>query len=368
VAPDTLTERQLNRATLARQLLLAREPLGAAEAIGRLFGLQAQEAKPPFLGLWSRLEGFRREDLRAALGERHVVRATLMRATLHLLGADDYAAFRPALQPVMERAARGALRNRSAGLEIDRVLPAARRLLSERPRPFTELRSLLQEQFPEVDDRALGYTVRTHLPLVMVPADARWAFPSVASFTLADEWLGRSLPGSGTPAELVLRYLAAFGPATAADAQTWSGLQGLAAVFASLRSQLAVFRNERGREVFDLPGAPRPAGDVPVPARLLPEFDNLVLAHADRTRLLADEHRGALVTKNLRVRASFLVDGMVAGTWELERKRAAATLRMTPFRALPKRAVEELTAEAEGLLRFAEDDATTFDVHVSSPP
>jgi DNA glycosylase AlkZ-like len=290
-----------------------------------------------------------------------------MRATLHLLGADDYAAFRPALQPVMERAARGALKNRSAGLEIDRVLPAARRLLAEEPRPFNDLRRLLQEQFPDVNDRALGYTVRTHLPLVMVPTDARWAFPSVARFTLADEWLGHPLPDAGTPEQLVVRYLAAFGPATAADAQTWSGLQGLAPVLEALRPQLVVFRNEAGRELFDLPGAPRPGDDAPAPARFLPEFDNLVLAHADRTRLLADEHRGALVTKNLRVRATFLWDGMVAGTWELERKRATATLRITPFRALPKRAVTALTAEAEALLRFAEDDATAFEVQPAPP-
>jgi hypothetical protein len=290
-----------------------------------------------------------------------------MRATLHLLGADDYAAFRPALQPVMERAARGALRDRVAGLEIDRVLPAARTLLREQPRTFTELRRLLQAQFPDVNDRALGYTVRTHLPLVMVPADAAWAFPSVASFALADEWLGHPLPSDGTPEKLVLRYLAAFGPATPADAQTWSGLQGLAAAFEVLRPQLAVFKSERGRDLFDLPGAPRPGEDIAAPARFLPEFDNLVLAHADRTRLVADEHRAALVTKNLRVRATFLWDGMVAGTWELERKRAVATLRMSAFRTLPKRAAKELTAEAEALLRFAEGDATDYDVQIAPP-
>ena len=303
MAPETLTTRQLNRATLARQLLLAREPIGPVEAIGRLCGLQAQEPAPPFVGLWTRLEGFEREHLLAALHDREIVRATLMRATLHLLGADDYASFRPALQPVMERAVR-VLGERAAGLEPERVLPAARALLLERPLGFNELRRLLQEQFPDVNDRALGYLVRTHLPLVMVPADARWGFPSVADFTLADTWLGGPLPAGGTVEQLVLRYLAAFGPASAADAQTWSGLQGLAPVFEALRPQLLVFRGESGRrELFDLPGAPRPGADVPAPARFLPEFDNLVLAHADRTRLLADEYRGALVTKNLRVRA-----------------------------------------------------------------
>ncbi len=365
MAIETLTARQLNRATLARQLLLAREPLGAAEAVARLGGLQAQEAKPPYTGLWSRLAGFRREHLEAALRDREVVRATLMRATLHLAGAGDYAAWRPALSPVLDRAMR-ALGERADGLDPALVLPAAQALLRERPRGFDELRRSLQEQFPEVNDRALGYTVRMQIPLVMVPTDARWGFPSVADFTLADDWLGQPLAAAATPEQLVLRYLAAFGPASAADAQTWSGLQGLAPVLDGLRPQLRVFRPETGRrELFDLPDAPRPADDVPAPPRFLPEFDNLVLAHADRTRLLADEHRARVVTKNLRVRATFLWDGVVAGTWEVTRKRGAATLRMTPFEALPKRAVGELTAEAEALLRFAEEDAKDVAVEVA---
>jgi hypothetical protein len=137
-------------------------------------------------------------------------------------------------------------------------------------------------------------------------------------------------------------------------------------VFQALRPQLLVFKGERGRrELFDLPGAPRPDGDDPAPARFLPEFDNLVLAHADRTRLVADEHRGALVTKNLRVRATFLWDGMVAGTWEIRRTRSAATLTLTPFHALPARASRALTAEGEALLRFAADDATSSAVQIT---
>ncbi|HEY3615032.1 MAG TPA: winged helix DNA-binding domain-containing protein [Gaiellales bacterium] len=334
------------------------------EALERLAGLQAQEPKPPFTGLWSRLAAFRRDDLTDALGARSVVRATLMRGTLHLLAAGDYASFRPALQPVMERALK-VLGERAEGLDLTLVLPAARALLAERPYGFDELRGVLQERFPEVNDRALGYAVRTHLPLVMVPvADARWGFPSVAGFTLAEPWLGgRPIAERGPPEQLVLRYLAAFGPASAADAQTWSGLQGLAPVFEELRPQLRVFRGERGRrELFDLPDAPRPGEDVPAPARFLPEFDNLVLAHGDRSRLLADEHRGLIVTKNLRVRATFLWDGMVAGTWEVKRARGVATLTASPFAALPARAVKALTAEAEALLRFAEDDAKDWAV------
>ncbi len=346
-------------------MLLAREPLAPVEAIERLCGLQAQEASPPFIGLWTRLAGFEREQLLAALRDRSVVRATLMRATLHLVGASDYAGFRLALQPVMERAVR-VLGDRAKGLDVEHVLPAARALLLERPLGFNDLRRLLKEQFPDVNDRALGYVVRTHLPLVMVPTDARWGFPPVADFTLADTWLGAPLADDGTAAQLVLRYLAAFGPASVADAQTWSGLQGLAPVFEQLRPQLLVFRGESGRrELFDLPEAPRPDADVPAPVRFLPEFDNLVLAHADRRRLVADEHRGALVTRNLRVRATFLWEGMVAGTWELQRKRDAAVLAITPFRPLSARAAKALSTEAEALARFAQDDATSFSVQIT---
>lgn len=364
---DTLTRRQLNRATLARQLLLARERVSTVEAVERLCGMQAQEAKPPFVGLWTRLEGFRREDLHAALHERAVVRAMAMRATLHLMSAEGYRAHRTALQPVMTQAMR-VLRERAEGLDLEKLLPVARTLLGQRPRTFAALRALLQEEFPHVNERALGYAVRTQLPLVMVPTTDRWAFPSVADFTLAETWLDAPVSDDAAPDALVLRYLAAFGPATAADVQTWSGLTGVGRVLKALRPRLRVFQDEHGRELFDLPAAPRPDEDVAAPPRFLPEFDNLVLAHADRTRVLADEHRGLVVTKNLRVRATFLVDGFVGGSWDVHRTRKAATLRLAPFQALPRRAVSQLAEEGEALLRFAAGDAETFAVELIERP
>jgi hypothetical protein len=361
MAPETLTPRRLNRATLARQMLLAREPVGVVEGVEHLAGMQAQDPGPPFVGLWSRLEGFRADDLRTALGERAVVRATLMRATLHLASTADYRVLRAALEPVLAEALR-VLGARGAGLEVDPVLAAARRLLAGAPRTFAELRALLAEEFPDVSDRALGYAVRTRLPLVMVVGEGRWGFPRVARFALADEWIEDAAPADGAAEGLVRRYLAAFGPATAADAQTWSGLRGLKAVVEGMRPELAVFRDERGREVFDLPDAPRPDEDTAAPARFLPEFDNLVLAHADRTRLVAEEHRPLLVTKNLRVRATFLWDGRVAGTWEVERRRGGATLTLTPFARLPKGARPALSEEGDALLAFLEEGAATRDV------
>jgi Winged helix DNA-binding domain len=364
VQTETLTLRALNRATLARQLLLAREPISSVEAVERLCGLQAQEPRPPFAALWSRLDGFGRDDLRAALQASEVVRGTTMRGTLHLLSARDFAAFRAPLQPVLDQGLR-LLGDRAEGLDVAALLPVARAFLEAGPRTFKELRALLLAEFPDVNERALGFAVRMLVPLVMLPTDDPWGFPSVARFTLAEPWIGTPLSDASAPAPLVRRYLAAFGPATAADVQTWSGLQGIAATIAELRPELVVVHDERGRELFDLPDAPRPGEDIAAPARFLPEFDSLVLAHADRTRIVADAHRPALVTKNLRVRATFLVDGFVQGTWSTERKRKDATLVLTPFAALPKRAAKELAAEGEVLLRFLEPDAASFAVRTS---
>lgn len=360
--PEPLSLRQINRATLARQMLLERARVSAVAGLERLCGVQAQEAKPPFLGLWSRLAGFRHEQLSTAIRERKAVRATMMRATLHLVSAADYLALRPALQPMLTLGMR-VLGARAKGLETEKLLPVARELLQE-PRTFQELRPLLQRSFPKVNERALGYAVRMNLPLVMVPTPDRWAFPSVAQFALAERWLEEPLAKSSDPEALVLRYLAAFGPASAADAQAWSGLTGLKEVLEVLRPRLRTFQDPKGRELFNLPKAPRPGDDAPAPPRFLAEFDNLLLAHADRSRVIDDQHRTRVVTKNLRVLATFLWDGFVAGTWAIERKGPKAALALSPFRALPKGAADALAEEGEALLRFVETDAERFEVKV----
>jgi hypothetical protein len=358
---------QLNRATLARQLLLARERVGVVAAIERLAGMQAQEPKHPFVGLWTRVEGFSPDELRAALLERDIVRATLMRSTLHLMSAADYAAVRTGLQPSRSVALR-VLGARSEGLDLDAVLPAARDLLRAAPLPFDEIRAALQEQFPDVNDRALGYAVRTLVPLVMVPsAGERWGYPRVCAFALAEEWLGDPLADDAHEA-LVMRYLAAFGPATAKDVERWSAVGGMKPVLDGIRDRLSVFADERGRELFDLPDAPRPDAGVAAPVRLLAEFDNLVLAHDDRSRVIADEHRPLVTTKNLRVKATFLVDGLVAGTWSVAVKRKVATLTLEPFAALPAGVIEELEAEAGALLAFLEPDAKARDIALAATP
>jgi hypothetical protein len=327
------------------------------DAIERLAGLQAQEPRPPFVGLWSRVEGFARRDLIGALGDGSVVRGMLMRATLHAVSAADFRAFRAAVQPVLSGAFAGVNKRITGGVDIDAVVPVARELLASRPRTFNELRALLSERFPDVNPRGLGYAARTHLPLTMVPTVDRWGFPRDARFALAEAGEDEA------PEPLVRRYLAAFGPASAADAQTWSGLRGLAPVLEAM-DDLERFEDERGRTLFDLADAPRPDADAPAPVRFLPEFDNLVLAHADRTRLLEEQHRPRVVTKNLRVKATILVDGRVAGTWKSERKGKKAALALEPFARLRKADAAALAQEGEALLRFVEEDAASFEVRM----
>jgi hypothetical protein len=366
MAPKRLTVKDLNRATLARQMLLERASVGAVEGVERLAGMQAQEPKHPYIGLWTRIDGFDAADLRAALLARDVVRATLMRSTLHLMSSAHYRALRMSMQPSMSVALR-VLGARSKGLDLDRVLPAASELLAGRPLTFDEIRARLQEQFPDVNDRALGYAVRTLVALVMVPAEhERWGFARPATFALAEDWLG-SPPAEADPAALVRCYLAAYGPASAVDVQAWSGVGGMKKVLHGMRDELEVFADERGRELFDLPDAPRPRASVSAPPRFLPEFDNLVLAHDDRSRIIADEHRPRVTTKNLRVRATFLCDGFVRGTWTIELKRGVATLRLTPFEAWPQSALESLRTEGQALLAFVEPAAKDYDVQFGDP-
>lgn len=314
--------------------------------------MQAQEPRPPFVGLWSRVADFAPAQLLEALRSGTLVRGPLFRATLHLVRAEDWATFRPTLQPVLARSLT-ALGERGAAIDVDAVAATARALLAQSPRTAAELRTLMHAAYPEHDERALGYAVRTAVPLTMVATEDPLGYPSDARFALAEPQ-----PPLGTARELVLRYLAAFGPASVADAQEWSGLRGLAPVFAALREQLTSFVDERGRELFDLPDSPRPPADFPAPARYLPDFDNLMLAHADRTRVIAQElRRHHLTTKNLRVNAIALHDGEACARWTVKRTARAATLELTPFAKLSKAALGELEAEAMALLAATEPAA-----------
>ncbi|HYD51022.1 MAG TPA: winged helix DNA-binding domain-containing protein [Gemmatimonadaceae bacterium] len=358
-----VSTRSLNRALLARQLLLARAMVPLEEALGGLLALQAQLARPPFIALWSRLAGFQRETLLAAARERRVVRATMMRGTIHLLRADDYATLRPLLQPSFDAGARSLLKDWYGAADPAAVEREARTFF-ESPATFDAYRKHVLALRPGDNERAPAYHARMRLPLVQVPNGSPWGWPSSAEFVSAERWLGRAVATEGgDAAALVRRYLAAFGPTTVADAQCWTGLGGLRATVDAMRDELVVLRDERGRELFDLPEAPRPPEDVPAPVRFLPEFDNAILGHDDRSRIVDEEHRPRLVTKNLQVPATVLVDGRVWGSWRVTATRTRATLAVAPFGKPPtKRLRAELEREGEALLEFSEPESRTREV------
>jgi len=359
---SVLGPRALNRALLERQLLLRRAKLPALEAVEWLVGLQAQSPGAPYVGLWSRLEGFRFDDLAGLISRREVVRVVLMRSTIHLVTGDDCMALRPVVQTVLERSLKGTFGRRLQGVDLDQVAAAGRVLVEERPRTFSELGPLLRERWPDHDPEALAMAVRTGVPLVQVPPRGLWGESGQATHTSAEAWLGRPAGTDSRPDAMILRYLGAFGPATVKDVQVWSGLTGLRAAVERLRPGLLTFRDERGAELFDLPDAPRPDPDTPAPPRFLPEYDNLLLSHDDRTRVIADPHRPLVFMKG-----AVLVDGFVRGTWKIDRQKGAASLVVEPFAPLSKRDRTALADEGARLLAVAGGGARAHDVRFSSP-
>jgi hypothetical protein len=348
-------------------MLLARERVTPLRAIERLVGMQAQFPRPPYLGLWARLANFQRDDLTKLVEQRKVVRATFLRGTLHLATAKDFVAFRPTMQPVLDAGMHAILKALGARVDPERLTERAQAILAEGPQTFEEVRDRLARAEPNANERAMGFAVRMLLPLVQVPVgkEAPWAFSANCRFALAEQWLGKPIPTGGpSPADaLVLRYLAGYGPASVADAQAWSGLPKLRDTFERLRPRLATFRDEPGRELFDLPDAPRPDGDAPAPVRLVADYDNLITTRADE-RFVAKGHRSSVFLPGLRIAATVLVDGFVAGAWRLERKRDAATVTVEPFAPFSARTRKEVAAEAEALLRFVEPDARSREVRV----
>ncbi|UQI47159.1 winged helix DNA-binding domain-containing protein [Streptomyces sp. HU2014] len=349
-ASPTLTVRALNRALLERQLLLRRAALPALDAVGHLAGLQAQSPMDPYHALAARLDGFDPEELSGLLASRAAVRVPLMRGTIHLVGAPDAHALYPLLRPVHERAFQGSHGKRLTDLDPRHVAAFAEGLLAERPRTLQELGPLLAGRWPGHDPAALAAAARALLPLVQVTPRALWGRGGAAAWTTLGAWTGEA---GTTEAEdlggLVLRYLAAFGPASVKDAQTWSGLTRLRATFEQLRPGLRTFRDPHGTELFDLPDGPLPDPGTPAPVRLLPEFDNIALSHADRARIMDPAHRSRVWRVN-RARCAFLVDGFIGGVWRVEKARDAATLTLDPFAPLTRADRAGLEREAAGVL------------------
>ncbi|MGH2484374.1 MAG: winged helix DNA-binding domain-containing protein [Ktedonobacterales bacterium] len=364
-AGDTLSTRALNRALLARQMLPRRETLPADAAIERLFGMQAQAPHAPYIGLWTRLEGFQPGELAALLVERRVARASLMRATVHLVTARDCLALRPLTQPVLERgfSTGSPFGRRLVGMDMDSVLATARALLDERPRTRGEIGRLLRERWPDRDADALAQAATYLIPAVQVPPRGVWGQGGQPTYAPMESWLGQPLELDPARDEMVLRYLAAYGPASVADVQMWSGLTRLGVVVQRLRPRLRAFRDERGVELFDLPDAPRPDPDTPAPPRYLAAYDNLLLAHADRSRVMASERRVPLLPGNGADGGTVLVDGFYQAEWKITRQRdGGATLTVMSFAPLAAPDRNALAEEGERLLAFVAPESIGAEV------
>lgn len=367
--PPTLTQRDLNRATLARQHLLARGAMPAIAMVEHLAGMQAQLPRDPYIGLWSRLEGFQAEELADLLRARHATRAPFMRSTIHLTSAADAATLFSLLENFQyQRTMTGTpFGKRLRDLDHDELRRVAREIVEEAPRSTAELGPMLVEHFPGHDAEAMAIAATRFLPMVQVTPRGLWNQGSQTRWTTAEHWLGRPLAASPSRQDLVLRYLAAFGPASVMDMQNWSGLTKLKSDFEALRPGLVTFQDAKGKELFDLPDAPRPPYDTPAPVRFLPVYDNVVLGHADRSRFFAED---TPIPENAglgRDVGTILVDGFVRGLWRAETAKRAATLRIQLFAGCPEGAGADVAAEGERLLAFLADDAASRQVIVETP-
>ncbi|QYG95148.1 winged helix DNA-binding domain-containing protein [Iamia sp. SCSIO 61187] len=366
-----LTRRDLNRATLARQHLLERTTRSAVDVVSHLAGMQAQAQAPfpPYFGLWSRVDGFTAEELVDLLESRTVVRCSLQRGTVHLVTAADALWLRPLLAPLYERFVRvsPATAGRLDGVDLDALAAAGRTLLDDDPLTLAEFGRALAPTWPDRDPRALGHAVPLLTPLVQVPPRALWGRSGPPRLAPLETWVGAPLDPDLAVDDLVLRYLAAFGPASVLDAQRWAGLAFLGETFERLRPRLVTFRDEDGRELFDLPDAPRPGGDAGAPIRLVAAYDDLLLGHADRTRIYDVEHQRRLIPVNAVIPATVLVDGFVDGTWTWAATRSRAEVTITPFSLWPRRVRADVEAEARHLLARAAPEVPAHEVHVTEP-
>ena len=374
---DRLDTRQLNRATLDRQLLLRRAARPALDAIEHLAGLQAQAPLAPYVGLWTRLAGFGHDDLKDLLMERAVVRAHLMRNTVHLVTAADFVRFRPLFQPRIERALAGHFGRNLGGVDLAELRAVAAVLLAETPLTRGQLGERLSSRWPDRDPSSLAYGATHLLQLIQVPPRGLWGSTGPATWFLASAWLDTPAPALGpapysSPSplsglapldDLVLRYLGAYGPATVRDIQAWSGLSRLREVTDRLGARLRTFTGPDGAEFLDLPDAPRPDADVPAPPRFLPEYDNLLLSFADRSRVIPGTRPVPLPPGNGATTGTLLIDGFWAADWTITRGRDLTVLEVRPFGPLGVARQDAVGTEGRRLLEFAAP-AGAYDVRM----
>ncbi|MBY8878427.1 winged helix DNA-binding domain-containing protein [Actinacidiphila acidipaludis] len=362
-----LDRRTLNRTLLDRQMLLRRAAAGTETAVARLLGLQSQVPSSPYLGLWTRLEDFDFAEPGTLLTERRLVRLVAMRGTVHLMTAADALRLRAWTQPALDRTLRTSTWAPGfAGVDLTAVAAYGRALLAEQPMTPGELRGALGARWPDARADSLLQALRVCEPLVQVPPRGLWGASGGVRYALLGTWVGEpggaresagEQDGSGGPGEqeLVRRYLAAFGPATPADMQKWSGRTGLRKAFAALELR-AYTAEDDGRVLYDLPEAVLADPATEVPARFVADFDNLLLSHADRTRVLATADKNRVITVNGLVSGTILVDGFVGGTWQFDkeaRDRGAAAVVVTPFAPLTGTDWDALEREGARLLAAA---------------
>jgi hypothetical protein len=334
-------------------MLLERARKKVPAALEHLVGMQAQAPDAPYVGLWTRLEDFCPGDLAGAIEAGEAVRAPLMRATVHLVTAADCAKLRPWVQPVQERAfASQPFAGKLKGTDLSDIITEGQTLLTGNPMTRTELGKALAKRWPDRDPSALAYAVTFLLPVVQVPPRGVWGKRGPARLAPAREWTGQPHDGQPDPGQLILRYLGAFGPATVQDVQAWSGLTRLREVTDQLGKRVRRFRDEDGRELLDLPRAPRPDPETPAPPRFLPEYDNLLFSHADRSRVITGKRAVPLPPGNGAAQGTLLVDGLFAGTWRATRPKGQAELQVTTFAKLSKSDASAVTREGLDLLTF----------------
>lgn len=362
---DTLTNRQLNRATLARQMLLERSDTGIADAVGFLGGLQAQQSNDPYIALWSRLKGFTQEQLTALIVERTLARATTMRGTLHLHTADDLIGVRALVGDFLKGMWNSNFRKRFGSEDEKKVLRAGVKLLDAKaPMTAGALGKALREKFPTAEAQSLAVLLQVSETLVQVPPTRLWGNGSAPLLTRLENWLPPPYQRPLSRIDLVRRYLRAFGPASVNDMQIWCRLTKLGAEFENLKDELVTFVGEDGRTLYDYADAPRPDADTPAPVRFLPLYDNVYLGYDNRRRMLAegDAKRDNLLLAQFK--PAVLVDGIISAAWSVETRKGAARLVVEPYRKLRKADLRDLEREGLAFLTFMAPDAGGRDVEM----
>jgi len=343
---DVIGRRALNRATLHRQHLLARTYDTPSTVIEHLVGLQGQNPLDPYFALWSRVDGFDPSELAAMLVERSAVRAPMMRGTIHLVTTGDYLRLQPVFATVLARVfGSTSFAKDIAELDREELLECGRAQLVAQPTTRAELSRTLSEQYEGGVGPSMAQAVTYLLPVVQTTPRGVWGSKGTATWALGEAWVGRRLESPGDLEDLVMRYLRAFGPATISDMRTWSGLAGLREVFDRARSRLRIWQDEEGRELFDLAEAVHPDPDTPAPARFLPEYDNVLLGHSDRSRFFSTAVPEGWV-------GNLLVDGMFVGSWKVESGKAGARLTIKPQVKLGRPQRAEIQAEGSRLLEM----------------